>query len=101
MFFYDLPRFSVDLDFNLLDKDQEDLVYNKVRKILLKYGSIYDEAKKHYGPIVVLNYGYGERKLKVEISNRVFENRYEIKNLLGINVKVLVQEDLFAHKCNR
>jgi predicted nucleotidyltransferase component of viral defense system len=98
MFFYDLPRFSVDLDFNLLDKDQEGLVYNKVRKILLKYGSIYDEAKKHYGPIVVLNYGYGERKLKVEISNRVFENRYEIKNLLGINVKVLVQEDLFAHK---
>lgn len=98
MFFYDLPRFSVDLDFNLLDKDQEDLVYNKVRKILLKYGSIYDEAKKHYGSIAVLNYGYGERKLKVEISNRVFENRYEIRNLLGINVKVMVQEDLFAHK---
>ena len=39
MFFYDLPRFSVDLDFNLLHKEQEDLVYNKVRKILLKYGS--------------------------------------------------------------
>ena len=98
MFFYDLPRFSVDLDFNLLDKEQEDLVYKKVRKILLKYGRIYDEAKKYYGPLVVLNYGYGERKLKVEISNRDFENRYEIKNLLGINVKVMVQEDLFAHK---
>ena len=98
MFFYDLPRFSVDLDFNLLDKEQEDLVYNKLRIILLKYGSIYDEAKKYYGPLVVLNYGYGERKLKVEISNRAFENHYEIKNLLGINVKVMVQEDLFAHK---
>jgi predicted nucleotidyltransferase component of viral defense system len=98
MFFYDLPRFSVDLDFNLLDKEQEDLVYMKVRNILLKYGSIYDEVKKFYGPIVVLNYGYGERKLKVEISTRAFENRYEIKNLLGINVKVMVQEDLFAHK---
>jgi len=98
MFFYDLPRFSVDLDFNLLDKEQEDLVYNKVRKILLKYGSIYDEAKKHYGPLIVLNYGYGERKLKVEISNRVFENSYEIKNLLGINIKVMVKEDMFAHK---
>jgi len=98
MFFYDLPRFSVDLDFNLLDKEQEDLVYNKVRIILLKYGSIYDEAKKYYGPLVVLNYGYGERKLKVEISNRIFENRYEIRNLLGINAKVMVQEDMFAHK---
>ncbi len=98
MFFYDLPRFSVDLDFNLLDKNQEDMVYNRVRKILLKYGSIYDEAKKFYGPLVVLNYGHTERNLKVEISNRVFENRYEIKNLLGINIKVMVLEDMFAHK---
>ncbi len=98
MFFYDLPRFSVDLDFNLLDQEQEDLVYNKIKIILLKYGSIYDEAKKFYGPVIVLNYGYGERKLKVEISNRIFENRYEIRNLLGINVKVMVQEDMFAHK---
>jgi len=98
MFFYDLPRFSVDLDFNLLEKNQEDRVYTKVRKILLKYGSIYDEAKKFYGPLVVMNYGYGERNLKVEISNRAFENHYEIKNLLGINIKVMVLEDLFAHK---
>jgi len=98
MFFYDLPRFSVDLNFNLLDKEQEELIYKKVRKILLKYGSIHDEAKKYYGPLVVLNYGYGEQKLKVEISNRDFENHYEIKNLLGINVKVMVPEDMFAHK---
>jgi predicted nucleotidyltransferase component of viral defense system len=98
MFFYDLPRFSVDLDFNLLEKDREDLVYNKVRKILLKYGNIHDEAKKYHDPIIVLNYGHGERKLKVEISTRAFENHYEIKNLLGINIRVMVQEDLFAHK---
>jgi len=98
MLFYDLPRFSVDLDFNLLDKEKEDLVYSKVRKILLNYGNIYDEAKKYYGPLLVLNYGHGERNLKVEISNRVFENRYEIKNFLGINMKVMVQNDLFAHK---
>ena len=98
MFFYDLPRFSVDLDFNLIEVDREDFVYAKVRKILLKYGTIFDEAKKFYGPLVVLDYGTNERKLKVEVSNRIFENRYEIKNFLGINMKVLVQEDMFAHK---
>jgi len=98
MFFYDLPRFSVDLDFNLLDREQEDVVYNKVRNILLRYGTIFDEAKKFYGPLVVLDYGFEERKLKVEISNRSFDSHYEIKNLLGINVKVMVQEDMFAHK---
>ncbi len=98
MFFYDLPRFSVDLDFNLIDTEKEDVVYGKIRKILLKYGTIFDEAKKFYGPLIVLDYGFNERKLKVEISTRVFENRYEIKNLLGINMKVMVQEDMFAHK---
>ena len=98
MFFYDLPRFSVDLDFNLTDINKVEIVYKKVRKILLKYGTIYDEAKKFYGPILVLDYGMGERKLKVEISNRNFNDRYEIKNLLGINIKVMVQPDMFAHK---
>jgi hypothetical protein len=98
MFFYDLPRFSIDLDFNLLNIEKEDIAYKKVRYILLKYGKIFDEAKKFYGPLIVLDYGINERKLKVEISNREFENRYEIKNLLGINVKVMVQEDMFAHK---
>ena len=98
MFFYDLPRFSVDLDFNLLDIQREDIAYRKVHQILSRYGKIFDEAKKFYGPLIVLDYGINERKLKVEISNRKFENRYEIKNLLGINVKVMVQEDMFAHK---
>lgn len=98
MFFYDLPRFSVDLDFNLLDLAKEKTVYEKVRKILLKYGKIYDEAMKFYGPIIVLDYGVGERKLKIEISNRQWNNHYERKNLLGINMQVMVAPDMFAHK---
>lgn len=98
MFFYDLPRFSIDLDFNLINTGKVDAVYEKVRTILLKYGKITDEAKKFYGPIIVLDYGMDERKLKIEISVREFDNHYEIKNLLGINMKVLVQPDMFAHK---
>lgn len=97
MFFYDLPRFSVDLDFNLID-GKEDIVYEKVRKILLKYGKIVDEAKKFYGIILVLDYAFGERKLKVEISNHNFDNHYELKNLLGINMKLLTLQDMFSHK---
>jgi predicted nucleotidyltransferase component of viral defense system len=98
LFFYDLPRFSVDLDFNLLDPLKEDIVYEKVRKIILGYGTIFDEAKKFYGPLIVLDYGMGERKLKVEISNRIFDDTYEIKNLMGINIRVMVPADMFAHK---
>lgn len=98
MFFYDLPRFSVDLDFNLLDSSKEETVYQKTRSILLKYGTIADEARKFYGPVIVLDYGFNERKLKVEISYRMFNDQYKIENFLGINIKVMVPEDMFANK---
>ena len=98
MFFYGLPRFSVDLDFNLIDPSKEKLVYEKVRGILLKYGTIHDEALKFFGSVFVLDYGQNERKLKAEISNRQYDNHYEIKNLLGIEMRVLVRSDMFAHK---
>ena len=98
MFFYGLPRFSVDLDFNLLDPSKEKMVYEKVRSILLKYGTIHDEALKFFGSVFVLDYGQNERKLKVEISSRQYDNHYEIKNLLGIEMRVLVRSDMFAHK---
>ena len=98
MFFHNLPRFSTDLDFNLLEPEKEEEVYERVRKIVLKYGKIHDEAIKHYGIIIVLDYGIGERKLKIEISNRLYDNHYEIKNYLGLQMRVMVKEDMFAHK---
>jgi predicted nucleotidyltransferase component of viral defense system len=98
MFFYDLPRFSVDLDFNLINEEREKDVFEKVRGILLKYGTINDEARKFFGLLLVLDYGSGERKLKVEISNRRFGDRYELKDLLGIKMKVMSAPDMLAHK---
>ena len=100
MFFYDLPRVSIDLDFNLIEpnKEKETAVYRKIHNILLQYGTIDDEAQKFYGPILVLDYGKGERKLKVEISNRQQDNRYEVKTFMGINMLVMNIADMFAHK---
>jgi predicted nucleotidyltransferase component of viral defense system len=98
MLFYDLPRFSVDLDFNLINEGKSDEVYKKVRTVLLKYGDIKDEALKYYGMLLVLNYGAEERNLKIEISNRQFPDSYQIKNYLGISMKVMLPEDMFAHK---
>jgi len=98
MFFHGLPRFSTDLDFNLLDESKVDFVYEKIRNILLKFGTIDDEAKKFFGPVMVLDYGKGERMLKVEISARQFDNHYEMKTLAGTDIRVLTIPDMFAHK---
>ncbi len=98
MLFYDLPRFSVDLDFNLLSQEKAKKVFQKVRKILLRYGRIKDEAEKHHGLICVLDYGAGNRNLKIEISNRLFPDSYEIKSYLSIPMLVMTKKDMFAHK---
>ena len=32
------------------------------------------------------------------VSNRLYENHYEIRNYLGLQMRVMVKEDMFAHK---
>ena len=98
LLFYGLSRFSVDLDFNLLKAEKENYVYQKLHDILLKYGKIDDEASKFFGPVLVLNYGSGERNLKLEISNRQDDSRYEVKPFMGINMLVMTAADMFANK---
>lgn len=98
MFFHNLGRFSTDLDFNLLVPDKLDIVYDRVRAILTRFGMVDDEAKKNYGLVIVLNYGKGERMLKVEISTREYPNHYETLSLAGTDIRVMTMPDMFAHK---
>ena len=98
MFFHNLNRFSTDLDFNLLVPDKLDMLYDRVRAILTRFGTIDDEAKKLYGPVLVLNYGKGERMLKVRISTRQFPDHYEMRSLAGTDIRVMTMPDMFAHK---
>lgn len=98
--FYDLPRFSVDLDFDLLEDSEEnrDAVFQKVRAILLKYGEIKDEQKKFFTVFFSLSYAAGEHQVKVEINTRGTGASYEMKSYLGIPVLVATQASLFAGK---
>lgn len=98
MFFHGLNRFSTDLDFNLLVPERLDMVYDKVKAILTRFGTIDNEAKKLYGPVLVLNYGRGERMLKVEISTRHYPDHYEMLTLAGTDIRVMTMPDMFAHK---
>lgn len=98
-FFYELDRFSVDLDFDLLDIAKKDFVYDRIRTILQRYGKIKDEADKVHTLYFLLSYGEGEHGVKVEISKRLEgENSYETKNFYGVDVAVVKLEDAFANK---
>lgn len=97
---YGLPRFSVDLDFDLLENSEEnrDRVFQKIREILLKYGEIKDEQKKLFTVFFSLSYATGEHQVKVEINTRHTSARYEMKSYLGIPMLVATRASLFAGK---
>jgi len=96
--FYNLNRFSVDLDFDLLNKEKEDYVFKKIEKILKKYGTLKDKQVKKFNLFYFLSYEEKAVNIKVEINRREFGSQYEIKSYLGIPMKVMVRKDMFAHK---
>lgn len=99
--FYNLDRFSVDLDFDLLDATKEDIVSEEISNILKKYGRIKTADKKRYSLIYILAYNDidpGAQNVKVEVNQRVFGSKYGIKSYLGISMKVMVPEDMAANK---
>lgn len=96
--FYDLGRFSVDLDFDLLKGDKESFIFDKVEKILREYGTIKEKYRKKHTLLFVISYDEKSQNIKVEINRRVFGSRYELKNYLGISMLIMVREDMFAHK---
>ena len=98
LLFYGLTRDSVDLDFDLLNEDKENEVFEKIQKIITSYGTVVDSRIKKFNLLNVLSYAPGAQKIKVEVNRRQFGSKYELKTLLGISMLVMVQEDMFAHK---
>jgi len=96
--FYGLDRFSVDLDFDLIDESQEEVVFDRVINIAAKYGVLKETYKKRFNLFILLSYEDKARHVKVEINRRQFGSRYEIRTYLGVSMQVMVIEDMFAHK---
>jgi len=103
-FFYALPRFSVDLDFDLLHTDEKNhkMLFEKIGNILKKYGTLKDQRIKRYTIFALLSYGDADHNIKVEVNIRTQEdnirNYFEIKEYLGISMLVAKKEYLFASK---
>ncbi len=99
--FYNLNRFSVDLDFDLLNKEKENYIFERIKKILENYGTLKQAEKKRFNLIYVLSYSgkmQEDQNVKVEINRRDFGSKYEVRAYFGISMKVMVREDMFAHK---
>lgn len=98
MMFYNLPRNSVDLDFDLLDEAKENEIFEKINQIISTYGKITESYMQKSNLKNVVSYEVNTQQIKVEVNRRLFGSKYEMKTYLGISMLVMVQEDMFAHK---
>ena len=103
-FFYELPRFSVDLDFDLFSQDEatQKMVFEKVKSILEKYGTVKDSDIKRFTIFFLLSYGDADHNIKVEVNIRILmpnlKEHYELKDYLGIPMLVGNKDYLFGSK---
>jgi predicted nucleotidyltransferase component of viral defense system len=103
-FFYKLPRFSVDLDFDLLvvNEENQKLVFAKIVAILNKYGEVKDQYIKRFTVFALLSYGDDDHNVKIEINIRKLveqiQDHYEMKEYLGISMLIAKKDYLFAGK---
>jgi len=87
--FYELPRMSVDLDFDLLDFNKKTEVFEYLKEILAKHGQILESVVKKNTLFFLVDYGYSQRKLKIEVSRRGTDIEFVVKNYMGIAMLVM------------
>lgn len=98
LLFYDLPRLSVDLDFDLLDFSKKELVFKKMKIISANHGVIREAREKYYTFFFLISYAKGKQSVKIDISKRPLTAKFSRKSFLGIPVLVMEPEDMVTSK---
>ena len=96
-FLQNLPRFSTDLDFDLIQDAPH--VMETLQWILEKLGTIKDSYSKNFTYFFLFDYGTGNHNIKIEISKKTYRNNtYENSNFFGKNITVMSKDSIFANK---
>lgn len=98
MLLYDLPRLSVDLDFDLLQPDKKQLVFDKLKSLLGRYGTVREAAEKWFTLYFLISYEKGMQTIKLDISKRPGLNSYQPQSYLGISMLAVARADMAAGK---
>ncbi len=98
LFFYGLPRFSFDLDFDMLKPFSDDDVA-RLRSILAREGRILDWQDKHFTLLGVLDYGAGYPNIKIELNKRLWTaNKFKPVLFLGVSLTIPEETTLLTNK---
>lgn len=72
MFFYNLPRFSTDLDFDIIktENTDENIIIERISRILAEKYIVKEQSNKHNTLFWLVSYGDGYSNIKIEVSTR-------------------------------
>lgn len=96
--FYNLNRFSFDLDFDILKElTKEDI--EKIKEVLSKNGRIRDFYQKQFTIFFLLDYGKYYPKIKIEFNKRIWQqNKYKTVWFLGQRMKIVDEATFLTNK---
>lgn len=96
--FYELPRVSFDLDFDLLSPFEKEDV-DALRAILAKKAMIRDFKDKRFTIFFLLDYKKDAPNVKVEFNKRIWKNNtYKTIWFLGVEMKIADESTILTNK---
>ncbi len=104
MLFYNLPRFSIDLDFDLIpnykeDSDEINSIVSRMTSLLSSRFTIKDQSVKYNTLFWLISYEKGTANIKIEVSTREHKyNHYHIEHFYGVQINIMDIRDMIAHK---
>lgn len=97
-FFYNLPRFSFDLDFDLLREFSADDT-DRFREILSRHGRAKELRDKQNTIFCLFDYGKGHPSIKIELNKRMWKhNVYKPVWFLGVPIEIADEATVLTNK---
>lgn len=96
--FYNLNRFSFDLDFDILEElSGRDI--DSIKEVLFKNGKIKNFYQKQFTIFFLLDYGKYYPNVKIEFNKRIWrQNKYKTIWFMGVRMKIVDEATLLTNK---
>lgn len=98
--FYGLPRFSTDLDFNIVPECDSEEAFTRMRTVIEDMDLVVKDAfHKRNTLFFLLSYKPKACNIKLEVNTRQFPfDHYSLMHYLGLPINVLDRQYIAAHK---
>ncbi|MDR3169260.1 MAG: nucleotidyl transferase AbiEii/AbiGii toxin family protein [Candidatus Peribacteria bacterium] len=98
-FCFGLDRFSTDIDIDVLDLNQEQLILERMRTLLLDIGETKNETLGKNLHRRIFRYDERSMNIKVELNKRNLNNNdYEFQTIEGVSLRCMTRETAVANK---